>query len=138
MVDQERLWHETIRDDSVTETEARTGGNAVQELNPQMMHEIQVAISRLVSKAHQLIHNFTTNLAENWMHVRCKFDGGKVVNRSQSGSWEHRCYGAGLEQNLGKCWSPHIWEQVTESCPSQIFTDMAESRARKGNRDRKR
>ena len=79
MVDQERLWHETIRDDSVTETEARTGGNAVQELNPQMMHEIQVAISRLVSKAHQLIHNFTTNLAENWMHVRCKFDGGKVV-----------------------------------------------------------
>ena len=77
MVDQERLWHETIRDDSVTETEAHTGGNTVQELNPQMMHEIQVAIIRLVSKAHQLIHNFTTNLAENWMHVRCKFDGGE-------------------------------------------------------------
>ena len=74
MVDQERLWHETIRDDSVTETEARTGGNTMKEVNPQMM---QVVISRLVSKAHQLIHNFTTNLAENWMHVRCKFDGEK-------------------------------------------------------------
>ena len=138
MVDQERLWHETIRDDSVTETEARTGGNTMKEVNPQMMHEIQVVISRLVSKAHQLINNFTTNLAENWMHVRCKFDGGKVVNRSQSGSWEHRCYGAGLEQNLGKCWSPQTWEQVTESCPNQIFTDVAECRARKANTDRKR
>ena len=135
MVDQERLWHETIRDDSVTETEVRTGGNTIKEFNPQMMHEIQVVISRLVSKAHQLIYNFTTNLAENWMHVRCKFDGGKVVNRSQSGSWEHRCYGAGLEQNLGKCWNLQTWEQVTESCPSQIFTDVAECTARKANTD---
>ena len=82
--------------------DAQTGGSNRQELNPQLMHEIQVAISRLVCKAGQLIHNFTTNLAENWMHVRCNFDGGKVVNRSQRGSWEHRCYVAGLEQNFGK------------------------------------
>ena len=25
---------------------------------------------------------FTTNLAEGYMHIRCKFDGGKQVNRS--------------------------------------------------------
>ncbi len=35
------------------------------------------------------------------MHIRMKFDGGKVINRSQSGSWEHRCVGAGLRQNMG-------------------------------------
>ena len=40
-----------------------------------------------------------TNLAEYWVGVWCKFDGGKVVNRSQSGSWEFRCMGAGLRAN---------------------------------------
>ncbi len=28
--------------------------------------------------------------------MRSKFDGGKQVNRSQSGSWEAQCAGAGL------------------------------------------
>ena len=83
------LWNETTHDDPITERAAQTGGSNSQALNPQLMHEIQVAVSRLVCKAAQLIHNFTTNLAESWMHIRCKFDGGKVVNRSQSGSWEH-------------------------------------------------
>ena len=23
------------------------------------------------------------------MHIRCKFDGGKQINKSQSGSWQH-------------------------------------------------
>ena len=42
-----------------------------------MLHDIQVLLSRLVMKAGQLIRNFTTNLAEGWMQVRCKFDRGK-------------------------------------------------------------
>ena len=25
--------------------------------------------------------NFTTNLAESWMHIRSKFDGGKQINQ---------------------------------------------------------
>ena len=61
---QEQLWNETIRYDSAAETEAHAGGHALQELNPQMMYEVHVANSRLVYKAGQLIHNFTTNLAE--------------------------------------------------------------------------
>ena len=60
------------------------------------------------------------------MHIRYKFDGGKVVNLSQSGSWEHRCYRAGLEQNLGKCWVSETWGKVTNSLPSQVFRDTAE------------
>ncbi len=35
--------------------------------------------------------NTPTNLAESWMRIRTKFDGGKVINRCQSGAWEHRC-----------------------------------------------
>ena len=44
--------------------------------------------------------SFTTSLAESWMHVHCKFDGGKRVNRSQGRAWEGRCAGGGLLQNL--------------------------------------
>ena len=47
------------------------------------MFDVQVLVSRLVSKADRLIKNFTTNIAENWMQIRCKFDGGKCINRSQ-------------------------------------------------------
>ena len=31
------------------------------------------------------------------MHIRCKFDGEKQVNRSQSRSWEGRCAGTALK-----------------------------------------
>ena len=137
--DQERMWQDTMQEYPATAVEScPEPGEITQELNPQMMHDIQVLVSRLVSKAGQLIHNFTTNLAENWMHIRCKFDGGKVVNRSQSGSWEHRCYGAGLQQILGKHWAPDTWEKVTNSPPNQVFRDTAESSAKKNNADRKR
>ena len=91
ILDQERIWNETLADDPATEHQTQHSGHIPNEIDPQMMHDIQVLISRLVAKARQLIGNFTTNLAECWMQIRCKFDGGKVVNRSQSGSWEHRC-----------------------------------------------
>jgi len=39
------------------------------EIDPQMMYEIKLLLLRLVAKASQLIDNFTTNLAEGWMHV---------------------------------------------------------------------
>lgn len=54
----------------------------------EMLQHIQVMVSCLASKAPQLIGNFTTNVYESWMNIRCMFDGGKVVNISQSGSWE--------------------------------------------------
>ena len=78
------MWKETLGDDPDAEQEVH-GGHIPTEIDPQMMHDIQALISRLVEKSRQLIRNFTTNLAEEWMQIRCKFDGGKVVNRSQSG-----------------------------------------------------
>ncbi len=36
-------------------------------------------VSRLASKASQLITNETTNLAESWMHVRSKYVGGMYL-----------------------------------------------------------
>ena len=49
-------------------------------VSPQLLHNVQVLVSRLAAKSKQLIGNDTTNLAEAWMHIRCKFDGGKFMN----------------------------------------------------------
>ena len=103
-----------------------------------MIHDIQALLSKLVAKAAQLLGNVTTNLAECWMHIRSKFDGGKVINRSQSGSWEHRCMGAGLQQNFGKEWGPTVLSKMIESSPNQVFLDTAERSAKKVEKDRKR
>ena len=99
---QERLWRDTISDDPTTIDDAQRGGQIPTKINVKLHHNIQTVLARLVSKADQLIDNVTTNIAESWMHIRTKYDGGKVINRSQSGSWEHRCMGAGLQQNEGK------------------------------------
>ncbi len=81
--------------DQITQNDARLGNHTPIKASVELQHDIQVVLARLVAKAGQLIGNETTNLAECWMHIRCKFDGGKVINRSQSGSWEHRCMGLG-------------------------------------------
>ena len=107
-------------------------------MDPQPYHDIQVQVSRLVSKASQLIGNETTNLAESWMHIRSKFDEGKVINRSQCGSWVHRCMGAGLRQNLGREWGPQAWKQMTSTSSNKVFTNAAEHSAKRLDKDRKR
>ena len=78
-------------------------------------------LSRLVAKASQLLGIKTTYLAECWMHVRTKFDGGKVINRSQSGSFGYRSMGAGLRQNLGANWGPQVWKNVTTTSPNKYL-----------------
>ena len=72
------------------------------------------------------------------MHMRCKFDGGKQINCSQSGAWEGRCAGAGLRQNYGPNWGPHVWEQVTGDEPNTVFREVSQNRTKEVNRDRAR
>lgn len=103
-----------------------------------MMADIQTVVSRLVAKASQLIGNFTTNLAECWMHIRTKFDGGKVINRSQSGLFQHRCMGAGLRLNAGPMWGPISWKSLTGSDPNETFVKAAMENEKKVLKDRKR
>ncbi len=136
-LDQERLWRETVSD-YVAEEEVPEGELTATEINPNMYHDIQVILSRLVVKAEQLIDNVTTNLAESWMHVRTKFDGGKVINRSQSGSWEHRCMGAGLQHNMGKEWGPVAWKQMTNTSPTKIFKNTSQRSAIKASSEKER
>ena len=76
---QEQLWRDSVSDSPAIEEDARRGGITSRSVNPIMISEIQKLVSRLVCKASQLITNETTNMAESWMHVRCKYDGGKVT-----------------------------------------------------------
>ena len=114
------------------------GGHNTIRINLRMMNEIQVVVSRLMSKSWQPPSNTTTNLSESWMHIRCKFDGGKVIIRSQSGSWEYRWMGTSSQQNLGKEWGATVWSRMTESPPNPQFLNAAKCSYQKMVNDRKR
>lgn len=90
-------------DEDTIQQDATIGGIQPISISDELLHDIQVRVSRLAAKAPQLLDNFTRNMVEGWMNIRMKFDGGKVFNRSQS---EFRCMGAGLQQNLGLTWGP--------------------------------
>ena len=78
--------------------------------------------NRYAAKASSLLGNHTTNLAENWMAVRAKFDGGKQVFRCQSSAWNTRCSGASLRFQHGPDWSPKVWQKVFGSTANPVFT----------------
>ena len=61
---QEMLWTETVADSPAIEKEIRQGEITPTEVNPELFHDIQAIVSRLVGKASQLLGNSTTNLAE--------------------------------------------------------------------------
>jgi len=71
------------------------------------------------------------------MNVRAKFDGGKQINRCQSGSWQARCAGAALRLNEGPSWGSEMWSKVV-STPSTTFRAVGECKTKKLNEDRKR
>ena len=65
------------------EEEARGGDSTVnrKSVPDDLFFQVQRSGDRLVSIASQLVSNKTTNLAECFMNIRCKFDGGKFYNR---------------------------------------------------------
>ena len=109
----EGLWRETITNDFVTERDLLRGGLTPQTSTQSSTHDIQVVI---------------LSTAESWMHIQSKFDGGKVINRPQSGSWGHRSMGAGLKQNMDKEWGPKVWKNLS---PTKLSSEVAEHSAKK-------
>jgi len=70
------------------------------KLDKCLLQDISLLLQRIAAKSERLLGN-TTNLAEPWMHIRTKFDGGNVHNLCGRGSWHTRCYGGSLRINLG-------------------------------------
>ena len=96
-----------------------------------MLQEVYFYLNRLADKADRLIANFTSNLAESWMHVRCKFDGGKPNNKCYKGSFYSRCYGSALRSFQGPAWSPVIFSKITGRIQDSVYIDTYRRRARK-------
>ena len=72
------------------------------------------------------------------MHIRSKFDGGKQINRSQAGSWQGRCAGAGFHCNEGAGWGPTAWQKAVHTEPSSVFKFAAADAIKRTSKDHKR
>ena len=96
--------HEACHPSWCSEASKQNKVTNLHDLPPNLLFEVERAGDRLVNKAAQLITNKTTNLSECFMSIRAKMDGGKQINRIQSGSFEHRCMAAGLSMTLGPGW----------------------------------
>ncbi len=118
----------------LTETqimELRCGGTdsyAVKQ-KEQLLNDLYFYLNRLSEKTTRLIGNFTSNLAECWMSVRCKFDGGKMVNRCFRGSFYARCYGGALRTMLGPAWSPQVYSKVSGKVPDTVYIETYRQRS---------
>ena len=121
------------------EEESRGGDSSLNtHIEQDLFFRVQRAGDRLVSLAPQLISNSTSNIAECFMNIRCKFDGGKFYNQIQRGSFQHRTYGAGLRFQLGPDWSSKIWKQATGSKPTDIAKKFGTTEICKHEHDKKR
>ncbi|CAG2228240.1 unnamed protein product [Mytilus edulis] len=103
--DQVKLWTEGTSIEAQEETRKGTHIN-YSDVEQYIIQDVCTLLSRISEKADRLLGNNTTNLAESWMHIRCKFDGGKLYNLCNRGSWHGRCFGGGLRMNFGPEWSP--------------------------------
>ena len=72
-----------------------------------------------------------------WLAPFSSQDGGKQINRIQSGAFQHRCMAAGLCLSLGPGWIAQTWETLFGSC-SSITSAFFTNRKRKHESDVKR
>lgn len=96
-----------------------TKGDNVFEKIPQVVKiQIMTAANSIADKSRSLITNDTSNLAECFMSLVAKASGGKQINRSQRGSYQHRCQAAGLSLQLDSNWLCATHEAITGRSPT--------------------
>ena len=125
LTDQINLWNEGSSIEDQEDSRRDTDTNC---FNKKLINDISVILNRVAVKSERLIGNFTTNLAECWMHIRSKFDGGKFFNHCSRGSWHTRCFAGGLRFNEGPKWSPKVWEKTTGTAAGEIYNSLYEKR----------
>lgn len=72
------------------------------------------------------------------MGMRSYFDGGKVYNHVQSGSFEGRCYAEGLRFQEGPQWITHTYQEVTGQQSPQPLVDVTNNIEKRTAKDKKR
>ena len=119
MSEQWRYWVEGSSEQDMEDV--RSEGKTKEKVEEAIIHDVMPILGCVAQKADQLICNVTSNLAESWMAIRAKFDGGKFFDRCKSTSWATRTLGAGLRKNLGAQWSPFVWEQKAGQAATKPF-----------------
>ena len=120
------------------EKEARSWYTAsLDQLPDGFFFSVLCADDWLVSLAEQLVDNQTSNLGECYMGLRSYFHGGKVYNHVQSGSFESRCYAAGLRFQESPQWITHTCQEVTGQQPPQPLVDVINNTEKRTARDKK-
>ena len=122
------------REDKVCK-EAGNPGSSITDVDDVLLFHIKRAGDMLVAKASSLIENCTSNVAEWFMSVRAKMDGGKMFNRIKSGSFEHRCTAVGLRVQFGPKWGAALWSKVTGLTAGPVLTDVTEAVERRPSCD---
>ena len=146
----ENYWKDSVKElTELEEKSIRKGGTPDQTIDQEMLKDIFFYLNRMSEKADRLFGNFTSNLAESWMHIRCKFDGGKVNNKCFRASFYARCYGGALRSAKGPAWSPMVYQQVTGKRPDSVYIktyrirskqyiETMKSSKKQSNKDKKR
>jgi hypothetical protein len=127
--DQNSYWTEGTSEDAMEESRQCQPAESDQLVDKELLRDVTFYLNRLANKSQRLIGNYTSNLAESWMSIRAKFDGGKVFNRCNRGSWHARCYGGALRKNFGAEWSPVVWKKVTGTKSGSAFDRIYKRRA---------
>ncbi|XP_060568496.1 uncharacterized protein LOC132727107 [Ruditapes philippinarum] len=132
IISQCEYWTDSVKKYSESEIEMlRKGGKTISPKNfniEELLRDIFLFLNRLSEKANRLIGNFTSNLAESWMSIKCKFEGGKMFNKCFRGSFYARCYGGALRSLLGPAWSPQVYNQLTGKRPDRVFINTYRQR----------
>ena len=100
------------------DTRMSTSTQSPPSVNPELLRKIQSCTDRIVMMSPDLIANKTSNLAECYMSIRSNYDGGKYFNHIQSGSFQARCYAAGLRCQDGPAWILNIANHFNGSSSS--------------------
>ena len=72
------------------------------------------------------------------MGINTKFNGGKQINRTQRGSFEGRCFGAGFCFQNGAGWHENIWQKCTGRQSGLVLVDYCKGISKKRKVDRER
>ena len=79
--DQALFWTEGMGEEDLLKSRGQCLSEKM-EIDSKMYVNIYQIVLRYANKADKLLDNETTNLAEMWMNIRSKFDGGKQINKS--------------------------------------------------------
>ena len=110
-------------DDEPTATEEHDihiGPTTLHSLPDGLLGKVKACGDRLVMLSAQLITNETSNLADWYMSIRSIFDGGNQYDRAQSGSFEGRCYAAGMQVQAGPTWQLETVEHILGEVPGKV------------------